>query len=130
MEILTFILGNEKFAINVELVDTIEYKMPITVVPKSKNYVIGLINIRGSVLPVIDTNIILKKCANISDDLDKLIIAKVKNERLALAVTEIDDVLEIADENVQIIYSEKDIPVINFDNNIISLLTYEDLCRI
>ena len=54
MQILTFLLGEEKFALDIKLIDTIENEMPATFVPKAKNYVKGLINIRGRILPVID----------------------------------------------------------------------------
>lgn len=129
MQILTFLLGEEKFALDIKLVDTIEYTMPVTFVPKAKAYVKGLINIRGSVLPVIDIDMILNQ-KNKLIDIKKFIIAKVDNEKLALAVSDIDDVLEIEDKDVEIICSEENTPVVNYDNNIIMLLTYDALKKI
>lgn len=129
MQILTFLLGEEKFALDIKLVDTIEYTMPVTFVPKAKAYVKGLINIRGSVLPVIDIDMILNQ-KNKLIDIKKFIIAKVDNEKLALAVSDIDDVLEIEDKDVEIICSEENTPVVNYDNNIIILLTYDALKKI
>lgn len=52
---LTFKLDNELFAINVSKVLEILEVMPITKVPKSPPFMKGVINLRGNILPVIDT---------------------------------------------------------------------------
>ena len=54
---LTFKLGKEYFAVNVAKVLTILELKPITKVPNSPNYMRGVINLRGNVLPVIDMRI-------------------------------------------------------------------------
>jgi len=129
MKILIFLLGEEKFALDIELVDTIEYKMPITYVPNAKVYVKGLINIRGRVLPVIDINMILNK-KNKLIGIKKFIIINVDNERLALAVSDIEDVIEIEDSDVEMVCMDKDTPVINYNNNIMVLLSKDDFKKI
>ena len=54
---LTSKLGDEEFAAHVSKVLNILEMTKITEVPKSPNYMTGVINLRGSVLPVIDTRI-------------------------------------------------------------------------
>ena len=54
---LTFKLGEEEFAAHVGKVPNILEMTRITEVPKSPDYMKGVINLRGSVLPVIDTRI-------------------------------------------------------------------------
>ncbi len=54
---LTFNLGDEQFAINVKKVIEILEVPPVTKVPRSPEFMKGVINLRGSVLPVIDTRI-------------------------------------------------------------------------
>ncbi|MBO9703133.1 MAG: purine-binding chemotaxis protein CheW [Sporocytophaga sp.] len=54
---LTFKLGKESFAANVGKVLEILEVPNITKVPKSPEYMTGVINLRGNVLPVIDTRI-------------------------------------------------------------------------
>ncbi len=51
---LSFKLGDEVFAINVSKVINILEMKPITKVPKTPGFLKGVINLRGSVLPVID----------------------------------------------------------------------------
>jgi purine-binding chemotaxis protein CheW len=52
---LTFKLDYELFAINVHKVLEILELRPITKVPKSPSFMSGVINLRGTILPVIDT---------------------------------------------------------------------------
>ena len=54
---LTFRLGKELFASHVSKVYNILEMTPITYVPKSPSYMKGVTNLRGTVLPVIDTRI-------------------------------------------------------------------------
>jgi purine-binding chemotaxis protein CheW len=54
---LTFSLGKENFAINVDQVEKILEFQPVTEVPKSPEYMLGVFNMRGEVIPMVDTRI-------------------------------------------------------------------------
>jgi len=54
---LTFKLGGEQFAVNASNVIEILEFSKISKVPRSPEFLIGVINLRGTVLPVIDTGI-------------------------------------------------------------------------
>lgn len=54
---LSFRLGNEEFALHVNKVLNILEMMRITEVPKAPVFMKGVINLRGMVLPVIDTRV-------------------------------------------------------------------------
>lgn len=54
---LTFILGNEEYAIGILKVKEIIGMIPITHIPGTSPYVRGVINLRGRVFPVIDLRI-------------------------------------------------------------------------
>ena len=54
---LTFNVGGENFAANVSKVLNILELTPITKVPKTPEFMLGVTNLRGSVLPVIDSRI-------------------------------------------------------------------------
>ncbi|MDF2614884.1 MAG: cheW4 [Clostridia bacterium] len=129
MQVLTFFLGPERFAIDIKLVDTLENKMPITPVPKSKTYITGLISHRGDVIPVINTCLILSE-DSIDNLLEKLIIINLESGKIALAVSGIDDVLDIEEENIETVNLNEDMSVVNIDTHIIPLLTYKQLKKI
>lgn len=52
---LTFLLGKEYFAVNVCYVLEVLQHQSITPVPKTPAHILGIINFRGDILPVIDT---------------------------------------------------------------------------
>lgn len=54
---LTFTLGNEYFALDVEHVEKILEYQPVTEVPKAPEYMLGVFNLRGEVIPLVDTRI-------------------------------------------------------------------------
>lgn len=54
---LSFSLGKEQFALNVEYVLSILEMQKITVIPNAPDYLKGMINLRGEVLPVIDSRL-------------------------------------------------------------------------
>ncbi|MDD2390103.1 MAG: chemotaxis protein CheW [Desulfobacterales bacterium] len=51
---LTFTLGNEEYGIGILKIKEIIGMMPITSVPQTPDYIKGVINLRGKVIPVID----------------------------------------------------------------------------
>lgn len=54
---LTFSLGEEKFAISVASVQEIVELEQVTKVPNAPMYMLGIINLRGRVLPLLDTRL-------------------------------------------------------------------------
>lgn len=54
---LTFVLGRELFAVNVKNVLEVLEQQQITRVPKSPDHILGIINFRGEILPVVSTHL-------------------------------------------------------------------------
>lgn len=128
MEVLTFFIGNEKYAVDIMLADAIENSIPATLVPKANEYIMGLINIRGNVLPVIDIGMVLGKKNN--GNLPKLVIIGLSNGLMALAVNEVDEVLNVEEKNMETIGDYKHLVIINNNGEIITLLTQDYLLKI
>ncbi|TVR67651.1 MAG: chemotaxis protein CheW [Spirochaetaceae bacterium] len=53
-QFLTFTLAEEQYAVDVVQVREVLSEMPLTVIPRMPEYLKGVINIRGSVVPVVD----------------------------------------------------------------------------
>ena len=51
---MTFEVGNELFGIRIECVEQIIMRPPITSVPKTPDFFIGLLNLRGDTISTID----------------------------------------------------------------------------
>ena len=54
LEIVSFHLAEQEFCIDIMAIREIRGWAPVTPMPHTPNYVLGLINLRGAVIPVID----------------------------------------------------------------------------
>ncbi|MDA8214862.1 MAG: chemotaxis protein CheW, partial [Nitrospiraceae bacterium] len=54
LQLVTFTLGNEEYAVDILKVQEINRMKEITRVPNSPQYVEGVINLRGKVIPVVN----------------------------------------------------------------------------
>lgn len=89
---VVFKIGDEAYGVDINLVQAIENNVSVVPVPNSMQYVKGIINLRGEVVPVYS----LKKKFNLPDDepTDTTIIVSAGNVKIAM---EVDQVLEISD---------------------------------
>jgi len=102
---LSFSLGDEKFAAHVDKVLNILEMRPITKVPQAPDYMKGVINLRGNVLPVIDLRIKFG-VENKRFTVDTCIIVlsvKVDSEIIMVGalVDEVNEVLELSKKDIE-----------------------------
>ncbi|MEO6733881.1 MAG: chemotaxis protein CheW [Ferruginibacter sp.] len=102
---LTFNLDNELFGINVSKVLEILEVKPITKVPKSPSFMRGVINLRGNILPVIDTRnkfCMAQQAFTIDTCIIVLNINTGKDSLLVGALVDsVQKVIDIAAESIQ-----------------------------
>ena len=95
---LTFELGPEVYGVEILKVQEIIGIMPVTQVPRTPDFVRGVINLRGKVIPVIDLR--LKFGMEKREDTDRTCIIVVQVERGGVQVTMgliVDEVSEVSD---------------------------------
>jgi len=102
---LTFKLDNDFYAINVNQVLEILEIRPITSIPKSPSGMKGVINLRGNILPVVDTRNKLGMAETPFTIESCILVLTVDTGKEALLVGAIVDsvqeVIEIPEENIQ-----------------------------
>ena len=102
---LSFGLGDEIFAVHVSKVLEILEITQITKVPNAPSYMRGVINLRGSVLPVVSTRTIfnLKEVADTVDTCIVVLDIDVEGELLKVGtlVDNVKEVLEIDEEHME-----------------------------
>ncbi len=102
---LSFVMDNEVFATDVKYVLEILEVKPVTRVPRAPDYINGVLNLRGSVLPVVD----LRKIFNLPgiefDEETCIIVLTVDldGEKIMLGalVDAVREVMEIANDNIE-----------------------------
>lgn len=101
---LTFIMNNEHFAVNVTKVTELLEMLPVTKVPKSAEFMRGVVNLRGAVVPVIDTRIKFL-LPQIEDTIDTCIVVMnvdVSDEivKVGAIVDSVSEVIEVAEDQI------------------------------
>jgi purine-binding chemotaxis protein CheW len=101
---LSFRLGTEVFAINVSKVLNILEMKPITKVPKSPEYMKGVINLRGTVLPVVDLRLKFSLPENEITVDTNIIVLSIDKEgepvTLGILVDSVKEVLEFKTDEI------------------------------
>ena len=101
---LTFLIGKEYFAVNVTKVLEVLQHQSITLIPKTPEHILGIINFRGEILPVIDTKL---KFNIKSDETEHKIIIVFDIEHnetksiIAATADAVKDVIEVADSEIK-----------------------------
>jgi len=91
---------DEAYAIELSSIVEILEIQPITRVPETPDYITGVMNVRGQVVPVIDLRVRFKKPANESIERKCVIVTKFENLDLGLIVDSVSDLINIDDENI------------------------------
>ncbi|MCM1136340.1 MAG: chemotaxis protein CheW [Clostridium sp.] len=97
---MTFKSGNEYFGLGIQYVNEIIKFQSVTAIPETEDYIKGLINLRGKVIPVIDVRLRFKQPALEYNDRTCIIVINVKSMMVGLIVEQIAEVVEIKDENI------------------------------
>lgn len=97
---VTFRSGGEYYGLKIEYVNEIVVYQEITQIPETADYIMGLINLRGKIIPVIDVRIRFKQEPKEYTDRTCIIVLKVQDVTVGLIVEQIAEVVEITQDNI------------------------------
>lgn len=101
LQLVGFNLGDEEFGVDILKVQEINRMIEITKVPQSPDFVEGVINLRGEIIPVID----LRKRFGLSrkdpDRHTRIIVAEVLDSTLGFVVDAVSEVIRIKSDTVE-----------------------------
>ena len=84
-------LGDEEYAIDVLKINTIIRSIEITIVPRMESYILGVMNLRGKVVPVIDLRVRFNLAKNDFDKATRIIVVNINNENIGFVVDEVTE---------------------------------------
>lgn len=97
---LTFKVGEEDFGISIGFVTEIIGIQPITRIPEAANYIKGIINLRGKIIPVVDIRLKFKKEPIEYTDRTCIIVIDTSDMVVGLIVDSVSEVLTIDDKEI------------------------------
>lgn len=97
---LTFTLGEEYYGIEITYVTEIVGIQPITVIPELPDFIKGIINLRGKIIPVMDARLRFKKEPVAYNDRTCIVVIDIKDVTMGIIVDAVAEVLTIDDANI------------------------------
>ncbi len=95
MQWVTFRLGDEKYGINVMQVQEVLRIAEIAPVPGAPPYVLGIINLRGNVVTVIDTRSRFGLMSKEADDATRIVIIESEDHIIGIQVDSVAEVIDL-----------------------------------
>jgi purine-binding chemotaxis protein CheW len=102
---LTFMIGGEEYAVSLlKVKEIIEYDT-VTEIPKTPEWIRGVINLRGSVVPVIDLAVKFRQAASVAGKLTCIVITEVECEGeatvMGIMADSVRQVIDLRPEDIE-----------------------------
>ncbi len=101
LQLVTFSIGDEEFGVDILKVQEIIRTMEITKVPKAPDFVEGVINLRGKVIPIIDLRKRFGMETRGHDKDTRIIVIEINNMIVGFVVDSVSEVLRISADTVE-----------------------------
>lgn len=99
-QFLTFALGADDFGIDILSVQEIKGYSAITPIPSAPHYIKGVMNLRGTVVPVIDLRAKFSMAQVEYDKFTVIVIVGVRDKTVGVVVDAVSDVLSIPETDL------------------------------
>ena len=100
---LTFFLDDEEYGFEILKVQEIIGMMSVTPVPQTPPFVLGVINLRGKVIPIIDLRLKFAMPAVAQTEETCMIVVQVQGVAMGIVVDKVSEVLDIATEDIDVL---------------------------
>ena len=101
IQLVTFSIGDEEFGVDILKVQEIIRTMEITKVPRAPEFVEGVINLRGKVIPIIDLRLRFGLQSKKHDKHTRIIVIEITNMIVGFVVDSVSEVLRITAGTVE-----------------------------
>lgn len=100
-EYLSFTLGDEHYGVDILKVQEIRGYDSVTRVPDAPEYIKGVINLRGTIVPVIDLRLKLRLKDARYDAFTVMIVLNVEDRVVGIVVDSVSDVIPLGPEQIR-----------------------------
>ncbi|MGH8150750.1 MAG: chemotaxis protein CheW [Steroidobacteraceae bacterium] len=104
-QVLTFVLGNETYGVDILRVQEIRGWSVVTKIPQSPPHVLGVLNLRGSIVPIVDLRMRLSleraEYTAITVIIVLSIVSAAARRDFGVVVDGVSDVVDVNDANVR-----------------------------
>ncbi|MCK5517424.1 MAG: chemotaxis protein CheW [Desulfobulbaceae bacterium] len=101
MQLVGFTIGKEQFGVDILMVQEIIRAAPITSVPNSPDFIEGVINLRGNIIPVIELRKRLNLFREGENDDTWILILDIEGKVTGFIVDSVTKVLKILESSIE-----------------------------
>jgi purine-binding chemotaxis protein CheW len=101
MRIVSFLVGDREFAVNISRIIEIIYYKPAMPLPESPEFVEGVVDLRGTVIPVLNLKKRLHLPSKNTTRPNHILIVRLKDKMIGIVVDEVKQVVQIDEEQIQ-----------------------------
>lgn len=101
VQVVSFKLGSEEYGVEIAQVQEINRMVAVTHVPRAPQFMEGVINLRGQLIPIIDlrTRFGMQRIAATKSS--RIVVTEIGSKRVGIVVDSVSEVLNIPIENVE-----------------------------
>jgi purine-binding chemotaxis protein CheW len=100
-ELIAFRIGEQEFCVDIMTVREIRGFAAATPLPHAPNFVVGVINLRGTVLPIVDLAARLGFGETVPTARSVVIVVRIGRQLVGLLVDAVSDILTVTDDLLQ-----------------------------
>ena len=100
-QLVVFELATEHYGVDIGAVQSIIKMEPVTVVPRAPEFVEGVINLRGTVLPVLDLRLRFGLAAEETTKDTRIVVVEIDGTEVGMVVNAVSEVLMVGDEEIE-----------------------------
>ena len=100
-EFLTFVLGDENYALDIMTVKEIRGYEDVTKIANAPDYIKGVLNLRGDIVPIIDLRIKFNVGSATYDEFTIVIMLMIGDRVVGIVVDEVSDVIKVKDDDIR-----------------------------
>ena len=100
-EFLTFTLGQEEYGVDILKVQEIRGYDTVTRIPEAPDFIKGVINLRGTIVPVVDMRLKFHLASAEYNEFTVMIILNVARRVVGMVVDGVSDVMQLSAEQIR-----------------------------
>lgn len=102
-EFLTFAMGEEEYGVEILKVQEIRGYDTVTRLPDAPDYIKGVINLRGTIVPVVDMRLKFRLARADYNELTVMIVLNVADRVVGMVVDSVSDVVRLNAEQIRVV---------------------------
>ncbi|HOO33805.1 MAG TPA: chemotaxis protein CheW [Thermotogota bacterium] len=101
IKVVSFRVGDEVYAVDIMKIDSIAEMMKTMKLPGLPSFMMGVANLRGEVIPIIDTRVKFMLDSKSTHDGDRVVVVYVGDKKIGIVVDEVKEVLTLGQDQLE-----------------------------